>query len=274
MPLLNKDIWHALRQHKARWVLLLLCFGLLTFVPYTLYRLWETGWLNETNAELSYNAIEETANLGLRVENIDVNGRNRISRQELLEALDIHKDDPILGIDLAATQERLETISWVRSASIERILPNTIKVNLIEREPMALWQIDNRLMLIDYMGEILTLENLHLYKEYPLIVGPGAPKAAPEILLYLEKLPKIKDKLYALSYVGQRRWNLHLKNGMIVKLPEDNIKEHLYKLKKLINQDHILEKQIKTIDLRYIESTGQLILRKESSVPHLMDRPK
>lgn len=270
--ILQASKWRTIRQHWARWLLLVPVAMVLFSFGYSLFHLWQSGWVDEEIADIKLAFLDDTADVGLKVKHIDVQGREYTQRTELLEALDVHQNAPILEVDLSSARDRIESISWVETATIERILPDTLKIRLIEHKPMALWQLDNQLMLVGYKGAVLTLENLYQYRDYPLIVGAEAPKAAPEILLYLEKLPDLETQIHALSFIGQRRWDLHLKNGMIVKLPEENIHEHLNILNDLASEEELLQKQIKIIDMRYLKSSGQLILRKETSIPHLMDQ--
>ncbi len=52
----------------------------------------------------------------------------------------MHRGDSMLGFSLEAARQRIEALSWVEHAAVERRLPGTLVVNLVERRPFAIWQ--------------------------------------------------------------------------------------------------------------------------------------
>ena len=116
--------------------------------------LWQSGWVLRTAEELKIRAITESAELGFTVQEILVVGRRETSRQDLLRAVKLSRGAPILSFDLGSAKERLEALPWIREATIERMLPDTIILNLVERRPLALWQRQGRFSLIDQKGVI------------------------------------------------------------------------------------------------------------------------
>src|SRR5690348_13037155 len=84
--------------------------------------------------------LDGTARLGLVVTDIRVEGRETTDRETILTALGARPGTPILAMSPRRAKEQLETLPWVRSAVVERRLPDTLYVRLIERRPLALWQ--------------------------------------------------------------------------------------------------------------------------------------
>src|SRR5271166_2791787 len=91
--------------------------------------------------------LEASASFGLRVNDIRVEGRATTDRETVLDALGARPGTPIFAVDPTHAKRQLESLPWVRSAAIERRLPDTIYVRLVEREPMALWQHGGRIDL-------------------------------------------------------------------------------------------------------------------------------
>ena len=85
---------------------------------------------------------------------------------------------PILGFSLEQARKRIETLSWVDHATVERRLPGTVVVQPEERRPFAIWQHDGKFVLIDRNGQIVTNEDVAQFRQLPLVVGAGAPEAA------------------------------------------------------------------------------------------------
>lgn len=187
---------------------------------------------------------------GLRVEQVMVEGRKMVDRQTVLAAVGLKRGQPILSFDLAAARERLEHVAWVESAVVERRLPDLIYVRLTERTPMALWQHEGRFSVIDAKGVVVVDGNVGSYANLPIVVGPDAPTKADSLLLLLSTEPEIKARVAAAVRVGGRRWNLHLDNGVDVKLPEEDAASAVARLAEINRTNQLVDRDVKVIDLR------------------------
>ena len=166
--------------------------------------------------------LEASAALGFRVVDIRVEGRETTDRETILAALGARPGTPILAVDPARAKQQLESLPWVRSAAIERRLPDTIYVRLVEREPLALWQHGGKLELIDRNGAVIPVTRLDRFAELPMVVGDAAASHAAELLAMLASEPDLAARVTAAIDVGDRRWNLRLDNAIDVLLPADD----------------------------------------------------
>jgi cell division protein FtsQ len=197
---------------------------------------------------------------GYRVDDIFVEGRARTPRDQLLGALGVKRGDAILAVDLAAAQKRIEEIPWVRTAAVERRLPNQIHILITERSPIALWQNKGRYFLVDHDGQIVG-EGIDDYAGLPLTVGEGAPDHAADLVALLASEPALKDRVKAATWVGERRWNIMLDrtpDGIEVRLPEEDALTAWHDLAKLDQEKSLLERQVGVIDMRLPD---RLVLR-------------
>lgn len=190
------------------------------------------------------------AGFGLRVQDVLVEGRVRSDSETILSSLQTRRGEAILGVDAEAARQRLEALPWIESAVVERRLPDTVYVRLRERAPYALWQHGGRFHLVDSKGVTILTDPGAEFAQLPVIVGEGAPQRAEEILLLLEGEPELKPLVSAVVRVGDRRWNLHLGNGIDVRLPEENPAVALGVLADLNRQQKLLDRDIVAIDLR------------------------
>lgn len=179
-----------------------------------------SGTAERLTAQARTLALSLSARAGLRVEHVLVTGRKRVSRDAAARALGATRGMPIFAFKPFAAKTRLESLKWVRAATVERRLPDTIYVRLAEREPLALWQSGNRLALIDREGVIITRHNLGRYRTLPLVVGANAAAHAESLIEILRARPIVADTTTAAIRVGARRWDLKLKRGVIAQLPE------------------------------------------------------
>ena len=184
------------------------------------------------------------------IQHIVIEGRNHTPEDLLNTALGVHEGDPILGFSLQEARDRIEALSWVQHAAVERRLPGTVLINLEERKPFAIWQDKGKFVLIGRDGQVVANENIAAFGELPLVVGDGADKAAAPLLDALAALPELKPYVVAAVRVGERRWNLRLKNGADVMLPEGAEAQALAKLMELQTSQALLDRPLATVDMR------------------------
>jgi cell division protein FtsQ len=191
-----------------------------------------------------------SAAIGLRVADIRVEGRQTTDRETILEALGAQPGTPILAVDPARAKRQLESLPWVRSALIERRLPDTLYVRLVEREPLALWQHAGRIELIDRTGAVIPVSRLDQFAKLPLIVGEDAASHASELLAMLASEPDLASRVTAAVQVGGRRWNLRIDNSISVLLPADDPAAAWADLAHLQRSSAILQRDVQAIDMR------------------------
>ena len=201
------------------------------------------------------------ADLGLVVREVYVVGRSQTPRDNLIQALGVHEGDLILDVELAAARERLQALSWVREASVQRVLPGTIVVRIKERVPLALWQNERRFALIDGDGEVLTRDSLERFADLIVVVGPDAPPHAAELVALVRTQPELGRRVRAAVRVGGRRWNLRLDGGVDVRLPETDAQAAWSRLARYQRKYGVLERDVAVLDLRFAE---KVIVRRAS----------
>lgn len=196
-------------------------------------------------------ALSTTAALGLVVTDIEVEGRETTDTGTILKALDAYSGTPILAISPDRAKQQLEALPWVRTAAIERRLPNTLFVRLSERKPLAVWQHDGRQELIDRDGTPIPVADLSRFAKLPTVVGGDqARHGAGELLDMLAAEPDLAARVTAAVRVGDRRWNVRIDNAIDVMLPEQGAASAWSKLAALERKDRVLQREVATVDLR------------------------
>jgi cell division protein FtsQ len=82
------------------------------------------------------------------------------------------------------------------------------------------------------------------------VVGRGAAARAKPFLTLLDGYPELRDLVRASVLIGERRWNLRLKNGLDIRLPENGIEKALATLVALDKDKRLVSRAILAIDLR------------------------
>jgi len=212
--------------------------------------LWQDGWFGRQAEALQQAALTGTADLGLRVEEVYVEGRSRTDGATILARLGLKLGDPILGIDPRTARADLEALPWVSAASVERQLPDTIFIRLKERQPLALWQQKGVIRLIDLDGEVIPEIEPRRFAHLPLVVGRDAPVHAAKLIAVMNSEPELRDRVTAAVRVAGRRWNIQIEGRIDVRLPEDNAAAAWAQLARIERQQGVLSRDVIVVDLR------------------------
>lgn len=198
--------------------------------------------------------LHASADLGFRLKDITVEGRARTQPEQILAALDIERGAPILSLSLAEARGRLLGLPWVKSAVLERRLPDSLHLKIEERTPIALWQKGNRFVLIDADGVAIEADKDGHFAHLPVVVGDGAPRHAADLLAALAAEPELAVRVKAAVRVSDRRWNLRLDDiaqGTEIRLPEEDLPGAWSRLARLQREHRLLDNKLASIDLRY-----------------------
>lgn len=209
-----------------------------------------SGYFDQISGRIARSFYAQTAESGLNVQNILVDGRVNANRNALKYILNIEKGQSIFEPDLADLKDKVEHLTWVKSATVERHLPDTIAVRLEERAPLALWQHQNKLSVIDTEGEVLSDGDLGRFKHLLILVGEDAPAHASDLVAMIEVEKDLKERVESAKWIGGRRWDLYLKNGVSVKLPEDDLGQAVRRLANAQGEAGLMDRKIESIDLR------------------------
>lgn len=206
----------------------------LTLLIWAGFWLWPQGGLSGAEQAL----LRYSSERGFVVSSVLIEGRVHASPESLKDAVSVRRGDPIFGFSLADLRTRIEAISWVRTARIERRLPDILYIRLEERQPVALWQKDGELALVDREGVVLDTKGLERFSNLPMVAGAEAQFHAKELADMVEAEPEIAARLDTAQWVGDRRWTLHMKDGVVILLPEQDPEAALHR----IVQEHTQEK--------------------------------
>ena len=229
-----------------------------------------SGWLLRELSMAGDATLAASAQAGLSLQTVEVHGRGETRQADVLGAIGAARGAPLLGLDIDAMRERLTALPWIVSAEVERRYPDRLMVTVTEAEPMALWQRSQKLFLVSRAGKVIETADLGRYSKLLVIVGDNAPERAEDLFDLLAQQPDLKKRVTAAIFVGKRRWNLRLDNGIDVKLPEEDPAAAWSRLADLQKQYGLLEKDVRIIDLRLPD---QVVLRQAHPTPDDSNAP-
>jgi cell division protein FtsQ len=208
------------------------------------------GHVEELTSALSdtRNAIANSA--GFRITAVAINGRKQLTQDEVLAIGGVNGRSSLLFLDAEAVRGKLKANPWIAEATVLKLYPGQLQIDIVERSAFALWQQDGRLSVISDDGAVLEPYVSRRFISLPLVVGKGAETRARDFLALLARYPQVHALTKAAIFVGERRWNLRLKDGLDIRLPENDLGNALAALSALDKEDRLFSRDIVAIDMR------------------------
>ena len=192
------------------------------------------------------------ADAGFEVRHVRVNGTSRMDEQQVYARVLSQRTRAMPDVDVAALRADLMTLPWVKDARVSIQLPHTLAIDIVEREPHAVLEKADRLVLIDAAGVELEPVSAAKAKGLLRLAGPGAAQQARGLDQLLAAAPALAPQVEAAEWVGNRRWNLTFKTGQLLALPEGEVEAAtaLVKFARLDGQNRLIGGKVLAFDMR------------------------
>lgn len=202
--------------------------------------------------ETARDMSDAAANLvGFKIHTINLSGQNHVTPGDILATAGVKPTSSLLLLDAEAARTRLEELAWIKRATVQKLYPDRLDIQVVEREGFALWQKDGKINVIARDGTVIApYSDDPRYIRLPIVVGEGAEKHVTEIVEALSLVPGVRDNVRAAIRVADRRWTLKMRNGIDVRLPEKDMADALQDLAVLDRDKHLLTRDVTIIDLR------------------------
>jgi cell division protein FtsQ len=187
---------------------------------------------------------------GFGISRVDISGLAELSQTEILVAAGITDKSSLLLLDAADVKHRLESLPLIRQASVRKLYPDELAIQITEREPGVLWQINGEVFVTAADGTVI--EPLHdaRFLDLPFVVGVNANERAPDYEAILNAAGSLKSRIRAGMLISGRRWDLKLDNGVELRLPEKGATDAIARFALLEREQRVTEKDILAVDLR------------------------
>ena len=241
----NKQIVTFLKNNQKK-----LIFKILILFLTSLYFL-----LPKTNSifsELNFNFFKKLLiNNGFIIKNIEILGLNHIEKDDIIKIINHHCNINIFNVNVKNIYKEIKNNTWIKKVSIEIVYPNTIKIKLTEKKPIAIWQNRYGNNLITETGDVILEKNLDNFKVYlPIIIGDNANNNIHSILNIFSSNKDFLKNIWSLTFVNERRWDIHFNQGLTIRLPSKNVGKAWEKVVHLDQNYNILSLGLTEIDLR------------------------
>jgi cell division protein FtsQ len=213
---------------------------------------WTIASLAGIPAMAGYQVATAAADAGFAVRRVDVRGVKHLNELKVYESVLAERNQPMPLVDIDALRSELIGISWVKDARVSRQLPDTLVIDIVEREPHAVLRKAGRLVLIDAAGHELEPVTASRAKGKLIVAGPGAGKQMAALSKLLEAAPALKPQVREAEWVGNRRWNLTFRTGQVLALPQgdEQSAKALVSFARLDGTNRLLGGRVAAFDMR------------------------
>ncbi|MCL6252149.1 FtsQ-type POTRA domain-containing protein [Altererythrobacter sp. KTW20L] len=160
------------------------------------------------------------ANAGFKVNQVQVRGTERLNEARVYEKALGREDLSMVLVDLEDLRSELLGLNWVADARVARQLPDTLVVDIVERQPHAVLRRADRMVLIDRTGTELEPVSAANVGDMLVISGEGAQGQVQALEDLLDAAPALRPQIRAAEWIGNRRWNLTFATDQVLALPE------------------------------------------------------
>jgi cell division protein FtsQ len=157
---------------------------------------------------------------GFEVRHVDVRGVQNLNELKVYERALAQQDRSMPLVDLESLRLDLLGLSWVKDARVSRQLPDTLVIDIVEREPQAVLRKADRFVLIDETGHELETVARGRAQGKLIVSGLGAGQQVVALSKLLDAAPALKPRVQEAEWIGNRRWNVTFKTGQVLALPE------------------------------------------------------
>ena len=212
----------------------------------------------------------EFSQVGFGISEISITGQAVTGERQILSALELDERTSTITFDANAARERLLALPAVSDATVRKVYPGQVIVNITENVPIARWRIDGKTYVIDAAGK--TIGNaLDVDDGLPLVIGAGAADDATIIVRALQRYSAIAAGLVAVSRIGDRRWDLIYRSGLRVQLPESGVAQALAALDGFQKEYSLLDRDLSLIDLRVQGSLAVRLINHDENSAGLLE---
>ena len=190
----------------------------------------------------------------LSISKILVKGAREPLKKEIIILVQNAATKGFSALKAQALREKIQDINKVEKAFVKLSTDGLVFVEVIQRKEAVVYFNNHLYEVLDSNGIILSIkQDYQGLSSFPLLVGKDGQKNINELLSLVNEIGSYQSEVLYYEWVGERRWDVHMKNGLVFKLPENNLSEGLVVMRMFLNETDKLLKPIVSVDLRNID---------------------
>lgn len=214
---------------------------------------WMGGSMGQIENRFSGFMDDSARMVGISVNDISVIGldQNPELASDVRAAAMIEPGENMFRADPHVIRKRVEATRKVLNVRVHRLWPDQVVIIADAAEPVALWHDGTDWAVVDGLGRVIPGMTAEESGSLVRLAGKDAPDAAPILAAALAETPDVAQRVAIATRVAGRRWDMHLINGAVVRLPEDEaVAAALKRLERMQLRSAVLQRDVERIDMR------------------------
>jgi cell division protein FtsQ len=196
--------------------------------------------------------------LGFSIKAVTISGASELKEQDVLAVAGIGPRNSLLFLDAVRIREQLKQLPLVKEATVTKLYPDRLSIEIEERQPFALWQNGGEVQVVAADGVALAPMRGRRFIHLPFVAGAGANENLDQYMALLDAAGDLREGIMTGVRVAGRRWTLKMENGIDILLPEMEPEAAMARFVDLQRAYHLLDKDVLSLDLR---QPGRLVAR-------------
>lgn len=170
------------------------------------------------------NFVYKTIHFNSGYSEIKITGNARTEREQIASIAREYllQEDISNQLLINSLKEKIEKLPWVDEVVITVTLEGSLYINVKEHQPFAIWEDDKGKYIVSKTGKLISFYPDDDFNDLIILTGFGAYKNVKSLFNILAIDPVISQNVYSATWIGNRRWDIRFKNGLLVKLPSNN----------------------------------------------------
>ena len=190
----------------------------------------------------------------LSISRVLVKGAHESLKKEIIILVENAATEGFSVLKAQALREKIQELNKVEKAFVKFSTDGSVIVSVIERKEAVVFFNNDLYEVLDSNGIILsTKQNYQGLSGFPLIVGKDGSRKIKELLSLVSEIGSNKSEVLYYEWIGERRWDIHMKNDMVFKLPENNLSKGLELMCMFLNEKNKPLRPVVSVDLRNID---------------------
>ena len=223
----------------------------------------EIKFLREESSEL-YKDLTE-----LTISRIVVKGAQEPLKEEIKMLIKTSANEEFSALKAKSLQEKIKEIKKVKEAVVKFSTDGSVIVNVIERKQVAVFLNNNLYEVLDRNGVVLSVySDYRGLSKFPLVVGKFGSRNITDLLTLVNDIGLYGSEVLYYEWVGERRWNVHMKSDLVFKLPESNLNRGVELMRMFLRETNNYAIPLDYIDLRNLDKPI-IKFRKSPSIEYI-----
>ena len=208
----------------------------------------------------------------LSINRIIVKGAQASLKKEIIMLIENAATEELSALKARSIREKIQEIKKVKKAVVKFSTDGLVIVKVVERKEAAVFLNDSLYEVLDRNGVVLSINSDYEgLSSFPLVVGKSGSKNIPYLLSLAKEMGSYNSEVMYYEWVGERRWDIHMKNNLVFKLPENELSRGVELMRIFLKKTSNNFSPIVSVDLRNLDKPI-IKFRKAPSIEHIQER--